>query len=145
MSDLAPAATPALSAQSVFVRYVLFAILAGACNLLVQEAVVRALPQWPLMLAILAGTGVGFFVKYLLDKRWVFLNRYEGHGAELRKITLYGFFSVGTTLIFWAVELGAWYLWRTSEAKYLGAILGLSLGNWVKYQLDRHYVFRKAP
>jgi putative flippase GtrA len=95
------------------------------------------------MLSVLLGTGVGFFVKYVLDKRWVFLDDYEGHLLELRKITLYGFLSVGTTLLFWAVELGAWHYWHTPSAKYAGGAIGLALGNWIKYLLDRQFVFRR--
>jgi hypothetical protein len=51
----------------------------------------------------------GFLVKYLLDKRFVFLDGYDGHVAELRKVRLYGVFSVGTTVLFWAVEFSLWY------------------------------------
>lgn len=135
---------PALSGHATFVRYVVFAIIAGLANLATQEAAVQALPLAPIMASVLAGTAVGFVVKYLLDKYYVFLDGYDGHVAELRKVALYGAFSVATTLLFWGVELSFWYLWNTVEAKYIGAVLGLSVGNWLKYLLDRTWVFSRA-
>lgn len=133
-----------LSSQTVFVRYVIFAILAGLANLAAQEAVVRLILALPLMVAILIGTGVGFVSKYVLDKKWIFLDRYEGHGNEARKVFIYGVSSVGTTLLFWATELMFWHATGTVEGKYSGAVLGLTLGNFIKYRLDRHFVFNKS-
>lgn len=135
---------PFLAAHAVFVRYVLFAVIAGLANLGAQEATVRIGPAWPLMVSVLAGTGVGFFVKYLLEKRFIFFDAWESHAAELRKITVYGLFGVGTTLLFWAIELGAWHLVGTVEAKYAGAAVGLALGNWIKYLMDKHWVFGRS-
>ncbi len=130
-----------LAAHVIFVRYVLFAIISGLSNLASQEIVVRALPLAPLMVSVLVGTGVGFLIKYLLEKRWVFLDEYGGHVAEIRKIVVYGAFGVGTTLLFWFVELSCWNIWQTVEAKYIGGAFGLTIGNWIKYLLDKHYVF----
>jgi len=144
MRDADLLARPTLSAQAIFLRYVLFAIFAGLANLTTQELVFRAAVGFPVMLSILAGTGVGFIVKYLLDKRWVFLDSYETHAAELKKVFVYGVFGVATTALFWGVELAAIRLFHTTEAKYTGAVVGLSLGNWIKYLLDKHYVFQTA-
>ena len=131
----------ALSAQSIFVRYVMFAVIAGVCNLATQEFVVRGVSSETIMPSILAGTAVGFFIKYFLDKRFVFFDLCHGHVAEMRKIIVYGVFSVVTTMLFWAIELGSWHAFQTDESKYFGAVIGLSLGNWIKYLLDKHYVF----
>src|SRR5260370_37364379 len=100
------------------------------------------MPRAPIAASILAGTAVGFLVKYLLEKRWVFLDGYDGHISELKKIVLYAVLGVGTTVLFWAIELSFWYSWHTAEAKYFGAAFGLSLGNWMKYLLSKRYVFR---
>ena len=134
-----------LAAHVIFTRYVFFAVLSGVANLAAQEIATRVVPLAPLMLSVLIGTGVGFLTKYVMEKRWIFLDPYESHAAELRKITVYGLFGVGTTLLFWAIELGAWHVWGTVEAKYLGAALGLALGNWIKYVLDKHWVFGRKP
>ena len=63
---------------AIAVRYLLFAVIAGAMNLGVQAIAFPFLPVWPLELSILAGTGVGFAVKFLLDKRWIFFDGYHG-------------------------------------------------------------------
>ncbi|HMF24082.1 MAG TPA: hypothetical protein VKG24_18455 [Pseudolabrys sp.] len=41
------------------------------------------MPIVPMMVSVLTVTGVGFFVKYLLEKRWVFLDGYNNHVAEI--------------------------------------------------------------
>lgn len=136
--------SPPLRAHVVFVRYVLFAVIAGFANLATQEIVFRTAPIAALMTSLVTGTGVGFFVKYVLDKRWIFLDGSEGGTAEIRKIVVYGVFGVLTTLLFWAIELGAWHIWSTASAKYVGAAIGLSLGNYIKYLLDKRFVFTKG-
>ena len=74
MSHTAGRTRPVVAAHEIFVRYVLFAIAAGLANLAAQELTVRALPILPVLGSILVGTGVGFFVKYALDKRWIFFD-----------------------------------------------------------------------
>ena len=127
----------------MFVRYVVFAVIATLANLAAQEVVIRLAPVAPLTLSILAGTVAGFVLKYLLDKRWVFDDGYHGHRQELQKVTLYGAFSVGTTLIFWGFEIAFWTIWRTDLAKYTGAVLGLAIGYAAKFMLDRTFVFKE--
>ena len=144
MSEVKAAFRPPLAAPLIFVRYVLSAIVSGLSNLASQEIVVRALPIAPIMISLLIGTGVGFFLKYFLDKRWVFLDGYDNHVAEIRKISVYGAFGIGTTLLFCLIELSFWHIWQTMEAKYVGATIGLLVGNWIKYLLDKHYVFPRT-
>lgn len=126
-----------------FARYILFAIIATLANLAAQEVVIRLSPVAPLTFSILAGTAAGFILKYLMDKKWVFDDDYSGHRQELQKITLYGVFSVFTTLIFWSFEVTFWVIWRTDFAKYTGAVLGLAIGYAAKFALDRAFVFRE--
>jgi putative flippase GtrA len=138
-----PAASPTQSQLTqLWVRYIGFAVLATGVNFLAQETVVQALPGHPLLLSILIGTAAGFVVKYILDKKWVFFDDYTSHSSEARKITLYGLFSVLTTLIFWGFEVTFWFIWGTTFAKYAGGALGLAIGYMTKYALDRRFVFR---
>ena len=97
------------------------------------------------MVSVLAGTSVGFVVKYLLDKPWIiFFKVCGGRAIELREGLAYGMFSAGTTLLFCGIELTAWQLWQTTAAEYVGAVVGLSLGNRIKCLRDNHYVFGKT-
>lgn len=127
----------------MFIRYVVFAGIATLANLATQEAVVRVAPLSPLALSIVMGTATGFILKYLLDKKWVFDDGYSGHRRELQKITLYGVFSVFTTLVFWSFEVVFWVIWRTDFAKYTGAVIGLAIGYAAKFVLDRAFVFKE--
>ncbi|WP_084730825.1 GtrA family protein [Microvirga vignae] len=140
---VSPSSRSAGNTAGMFVRYVLFAILATLANLLTQEVTVRLAPVAPLALSILMGTVAGFVLKYLLDKKWVFDDGYDGHKQELQKITLYGAFSVLTTLVFWGFEIAFWAIWRTDFAKYSGAVLGLAVGYAAKFMLDRSFVFKE--
>jgi len=126
--------------MATVILYVVFAAVSTAANLVAQELVFRATAT--LWLAIVAGTGAGFVTKYLLDKKWIFYDRYTTHRHELRKATLYGAFSIVTTLVFWLFEVTFWMAWRTDFAKYAGAVLGLAIGYAIKYVLDRTFVFR---
>lgn len=142
VAEAAPPLRPRLSRRVVATRYIAFAILSSLTNIGTQWAAGKALPAiTPIFVSILLGTGVGFAVKYVLDKKFVFLDTYTDHLNELRKVVLYGLFSVGTTALFWAVELSAFALWRTEAAKFAGAAVGLALGNFIKYRLDRTWVF----
>ena len=123
-------------------RYVLFAVLATIANIATQELAIRFSPNAPLTVSILAGTIVGFALKYVLDKVYVFSDSYDSHADEAKKVLLYGAFSVLTTMVFWSFELAAWKIWETPIAKYAGAVLGLAIGYAAKYALDKRYVFR---
>ena len=49
---------------------------------------------------------------------------------------------VFTTLIFWGFEITFDYIFNNENAKYAGAVIGLSIGYIVKYLLDKKFVFR---
>lgn len=134
----------ALHGAHPFLRYVLAAVVSILANLLTQEATSQAFPLQPLMVAIVAGTLVGFGVKHVCDKLWTFREGYTTPLGEARRITLSGLFSVMTTLIFWGFELGFYAIWQTDTAKYSGAVLGLTIGYVIKYALDRRHVFRES-
>ena len=46
-----------------------------------------------------------------------------------------------TTIIFWGTEIIFNTLSQSPYAKYLGAVIGLSIGYVIKYFLDKKYVF----
>lgn len=134
--------TPPSGRGAIALRYLLFVVIATAANLGAQALVFPLAPVQPLALSMLAGTGVGFVVKYLLDKRWIFFDGYHGPAKEARKIFLYGAFSVAMTLIFWGFELGFLKVFGTDTAKYAGAVIGLAIGNFLKYLLDSNFTFK---
>jgi putative flippase GtrA len=134
-------------------RYTAFAVLATLANLAAQRLVLHIGGLWLpapgdgllLAAAIVAGTGTGLVLKYLLDKRWIFADPETGLKAHSRKFSLYTAMGLITTAIFWGFETAAWWIWQSDLAREAGAILGLAIGYVVKYQLDRRFVFRSAP
>lgn len=129
-------ATPAATA----VRYIVFAAVATVLNLGAQRLV---LAGWPgaLFAAMIAGTGVGLIVKYLLDKRFIFDDRRKGLAVHGRLFVLYTAMGGVTTLLFWATEYGFWRIGQSQGWREAGALLGLGLGYGLKYLLDRRFVF----
>ncbi|GAB4292115.1 MAG: hypothetical protein Kow0058_10780 [Roseovarius sp.] len=136
-----------MSATALIARYAGFAVLAVLVNLATQRLVLgiaAAADGAALAAAIAAGTLTGLVVKYLLDKRWIFMDREAGLAAHGRKFTLYTAMGLLTTAIFWGSETLFWLLWRSDAMRELGAVLGLTVGYVTKYRLDRRFVFVPA-
>lgn len=140
-----------MSAYALISRYVLFAVAATLANLLVQRVVLLAgiflpLPQGGIYAgALVAGTMAGLLLKYILDKKWVFEDRSTGIEEHGRRFPLYALMGVATTTIFWGMETMFWWAFHTTTARELGGILGLSIGYFIKYRLDRRFVFSTDP
>lgn len=136
-----------MSPAAIALRYTLFAAAATLANLAVQR-VVLALDAGPAVLAypaaLAAGTGVGLVVKFALDKRWIFFDRSAGAAAHGKLFWLYTLTGIATTAIFWGTETAFWLTWHTDAAREAGAVLGLTVGYFVKYRLDRRFVFAPA-
>lgn len=131
-----------LAPATLALRYAAFAAVATLANLVAQRAVL-AFVEGPegFAAAVIAGTAVGLVVKYLLDKRWIFHDTTRGARATGRQFGRYTAMGLVTTAIFWATETAFWLVWQTHAAREAGAVLGLAVGYWVKYRLDRAYVF----
>jgi putative flippase GtrA len=127
------------------VLYSFLALIATAANIGAQEIVVQ-LYQGPhaVTASVVVGTGVGLIVKYLLDKRFIFRFRTRDLLHNFRLFVLYMSMGIATTLLFWVFEFGFNAVFATKEMRYAGALIGLALGYWAKYNLDKRFVFR-AP
>lgn len=135
----------ALTLPTLIFRYALFAVLATIANLGVQRLVLTlGHSAVAYAAAVLAGTLVGLALKYVLDKRWIFSDRSTGLREHGTKFTLYTAMGIVTTAIFWATETAFWLAGQTQAWREAGAVLGLSIGYVVKYQLDRRFVFRQS-
>ena len=125
-------------------KYFVFAVIAIACNLVVQRAVFFVdLGGHTFLLALSTGTCVGLVVKYWLDARWIFILQRE-HRTDVRRFVRYGFTGVITTLIFWGSETVAWVMSQDHTIRELAAIAGLAIGYLLKYQLDSRFVFANS-
>lgn len=134
-----------MTARQIALRYAAFAALATLANLATQRVVLAVLDaRAELVAAILAGTAAGLVVKYVLDKNWIFYDASAGLAAHGKRFSLYTAMGVVTTLIFWGFEAGFWLVWRTDLMREVGAVIGLTIGYLVKYELDRRFVFTSS-
>ncbi len=124
------------------VTYTIFAIAATLFNLASQvlfSQLYRGL--FNIEIALLIGTLVGLMVKYLLDKKYIFQITTQSLRQDGYQFMLYSMMGLITTLLFWGTELSFEYLFHTPLWRYLGGALGLSIGYYSKYHLDKRFVF----
>jgi putative flippase GtrA len=124
--------------------YSFFALIATAANIGSQDIAIRLYDGvYAVTLSVLGGTAVGLLVKYLLDKKYIFRFRVKGLAHDTRTFLLYTLMGVVTTGVFWGFEFGFHYVFQTKMLRYAGGVLGLALGYWMKYHLDKRFVFRQ--
>ncbi len=122
--------------------YIGFAILSTCVNLLSQAICFRLYQGFAdIYLAMSIGTLNGLILKYLLDKKYIFEYQTKDLKEDTSKFFLYSLMGVITTLIFWGVEVSFDYFFDNELAKYIGALIGLSIGYLIKYFLDKNFVF----
>jgi putative flippase GtrA len=127
------------------ILYAVIAIIATATNIGTQELTVRAYEgPFQVALSIFIGTAVGLVVKYLLDKAFIFGFRARDTLHDVQTFGLYTVMGIVTTAIFWGLEFGFNQLFQSKDMRYLGGLIGLAIGYWTKYHLDKRYVFRSA-
>ena len=126
----------------IAVLYAVFAALATAVNIGCQALVIWVYKgTYALPLSILLGTTAGLPVKYVLEKRYIFSFVSENLSHDGRMFALYSFMGVFTTALFWGVEFTFHQMFGTDAMRYLGGVIGLSLGYAIKYHLDKRFVF----
>lgn len=131
--------------MSIALKYILFAIASTVANILFQYISFSIYDGFlSLYIAMFFGTLAGLVLKYLLDKKYIFFHTTKSKKEDGKKFLLYSFMGVFTTLIFFGFEIGFDYLFENENAKYLGAVIGLSIGYVVKYFLDKKFVFKDS-
>lgn len=122
-----------------------FALIAIACNIIVQDISYRGYQgPFAITLSMILGTLAGLIVKYALDKAYIFHFHTKNLLHESQTFSLYTLMGLFTTAIFWGFEWGFHYLFETKFWRYVGAVLGLTLGYVIKYHLDKRFVFIHA-
>lgn len=124
-------------------KYSFFALIATIINLFTQFISLAIYSQnFSLYIAMFFGTLTGLITKYILDKKYIFYYVVKDKKENSQKFILYSIMGVFTTLIFWGFEIGFDYIFDSEIAKYIGAIIGLSIGYITKYFLDKKFVFK---
>ena len=123
--------------------YTVFAIISTAVNLIFQYLSFTLYQGiFALYAAMFLGTLAGLVVKYILDKKYIFFHVSKNKKDDGKKFAIYSLMGVFTTCIFWGFEVGFDYAFGGEIAKYIGATVGLGLGYFVKYNLDKRFVFK---
>ena len=91
--------------------------------------------------SILVGTAMGLPLRYFLEKTYIFNFTSKNLVHDGKLFVIYSAMGVVTTLIFWGTEYTFHLIFDTDFMRYFGGIIGLSIGFYVKYQLDKKYVF----
>jgi putative flippase GtrA len=124
------------------VLYALFAVFATAANIGCQAAVIWLYSgPYAVPLSILVGTAAGLPVKYVLEKRHIFEFETNDLAHDGRLFILYSAMGVFTTALFWGVEFAFHFIFGTDGMRYLGGVVGLTVGYVIKYHLDKRFVF----
>jgi hypothetical protein len=125
--------------------YAIIALIAMAANLAAQAIAVHLWTgPWQIELSVLVGTAVGLALKYVLDKVFIFRFKAENTAHDVQTFVLYSAMGVVTTLIFWGFEFAFYSAFTDKRLRYLGGLIGLAIGYWAKYHLDKRFVFRAA-
>ena len=133
-----------LPTSTLVLRYSVFATIATIVNVITQViSTLLYTGRYELYVAMLAGTCTGLIIKYILDYHWIFQGQSVTLSHHSLKFTCYSMTGVFTTGLFWGTELIFAAVGDAYWLRYVGAVLGLSIGYFVKYQLDRHFVFRE--
>ena len=130
------------AATKIAALYTLFAVLSIAINIGSQMLSIW-IYEGPLSveISILVGTAMGLPLRYFLEKRYIFNFTSKNLVHDGKLFVFYSAMGVITTLIFWGTEYAFHLVYDTDLMRYLGGIIGLSIGFYVKYQLDKKYVF----
>lgn len=125
-------------------NYAIFALVAIVVNISAQDLIIRVYQgSFAVMISIIIGTSAGLFVKYILDKHYIFRFQTRNIAHDTQTFALYTVMGIVTTAIFWTIELSFQAIFATKAMRYLGGVIGLVIGYFIKYRLDRRYVFRK--
>lgn len=130
------------TATKIAVLYTLFAVVSTAINIGSQMVSIWVY-EGPFFveISILVGTAMGLPLRYFLEKRYIFNFTSKNLVHDGKLFIFYSAMGVITTLIFWGTEYAFHLIYDTDFMRYLGGIIGLSIGFYFKYQLDKKYVF----
>lgn len=132
----------ALTAVRIAVLYTLFAVLSTVINIGSQMLSIWAFKgPYSVEISILVGTAAGLPLRYFLEKRYIFNFKSQNLKHDGKLFVFYSAMGIITTLMFWGIEYAFYIIYDTDFMRYVGGVIGLAVGFYVKYQLDKKYVF----
>lgn len=129
-------------AARIAVLYSFFAVISTVINIGSQILSIWLYKgQFYVEISILVGTAMGLPLRYFLEKRYIFDFKTKSLAHDGKLFVIYTAMGIITTLIFWGTEYAFHLIYNTDFMRYVGGIIGLSIGFYIKYQLDKKYVF----
>ena len=116
--------------------YFLFAFLSSIVNLIGQHIFLNYFEN--LFLAVVCGSAAALIFKYVLDSSIVFEGNRE---INLKTFLTYAFIGACITPIIWIVEVTFLNIFGTVFMRDVGALLGIALAYYIKFEIDKRYVF----
>ncbi|MEK9685481.1 MAG: GtrA family protein [Rhodospirillaceae bacterium] len=130
------------TATKIAVLYTLFAVVSTVINMCSQMVSIWVYEgPFSVEISILVGTAMGLPLRYFLEKRYIFNFTRKNLVHDGKLFVFYSAMGIITTLIFWGTEYAFHLIYDTDFMRYLGGVIGLSIGFYVKYQSDKKYVF----
>ena len=131
-----------LTAVRIAVLYTAFAVLSTVINIGSQVLSIWAFKgPYSVEISILVGTAAGLPLRYFLEKHYIFNFKSQNLKHDGKLFVVYSAMGVITTLMFWGTEYAFHLIYDTDFMRYVGGVIGLAVGFYVKYQLDKKYVF----
>ena len=132
------------TAAKIAMLYTLFAVLSTVINIGSQMLSILVYNGYYFVeVSILVGTGAGLPLRYFLEKRYIFNFKSQSLAHDGKLFVFYSAMGVVTTFIFWGTEYAFHLIYDTDLMRYIGGVIGLTIGFYVKYQLDKKFVFSK--
>jgi len=129
-------------APRLVVLYILFAGLSTLVNIGSQMiSMMTYSGSYAITISILIGTLAGLPLRYVLEKRFIFSFQSNSMAQDGHLFFMYSLMGIFTTALFWITEYVFHLIFITSFMRYIGGILGLSIGYFIKYWLDKRFVF----
>ena len=116
--------------------YFLFALFTAPVNLIGQHISLNYHEN--LFFAVIVGSAAALVFKYVLDNNFVFDGKQP---INIKTFFIYAFVGACITPIFWIVEVIFLNIFGTVFMRDIGALLGLALAYFIKYEMDKRYVF----
>ena len=126
----------------IAVFYILFSGISTLINICAQMISLRIYNgHRSIEISIFIGTIEGLPLRYYLEKRYIFAFESDDIKHDSKLFVLSSSMGIITTLIFWLTEYLFHILFNTDFMRYAGGVIGLALGYFIKYKLDKRFVF----
>lgn len=136
--------------NKLVIKYSIFVVIAITVNIVTQFTIDQIANSMDItkvffvdikIVSLGIGTLAGLIVKFFLDKKYIFNASFDNKNQTFGSFLLYSLMGLVTTIIFWGFELGAYAVFHSNLIKYLAGIIGLIIGYYTKYHLDKKFVF----